>query len=256
MNYGETLVEWYLRLNGFFLVRNFVLHDTGNERTADWDLLAIRFPHVYEAIGGTLDDWDHRTFESWDFALSEQIIGLMVEVKTGELDTTEISKITENKFSNRRIRRALERIGMFNEQQRELMLQGLQAQKAFSLSDLPYRVGKVVIVKEAVMRQTAFKEKLSHAALSLSLEKVNEFILKRMDRARKQADRLYFPDELMQYIAWSQRLYLCTFRLSRLKRRTGRIRSRVGLPIGTAHEATPGRAVDGGAGFRVAPRQW
>jgi hypothetical protein len=26
MNYGETLTYWYLRLNGFFLLRNFVLH--------------------------------------------------------------------------------------------------------------------------------------------------------------------------------------------------------------------------------------
>ncbi len=26
MNYGETLAYWYLRLNGFFPLRNFVLH--------------------------------------------------------------------------------------------------------------------------------------------------------------------------------------------------------------------------------------
>jgi hypothetical protein len=26
MNYGETLAYWYLRLNGFFLLQNFVLH--------------------------------------------------------------------------------------------------------------------------------------------------------------------------------------------------------------------------------------
>lgn len=28
MNYGEDAVYWYLRLNGFFSVTNFVLHPT------------------------------------------------------------------------------------------------------------------------------------------------------------------------------------------------------------------------------------
>lgn len=78
MNYGETLVKWYLRLNGFFLIRNFVLHYVGTRRTSDWDLLAVRFPHVYETIGGTRDDWDNGRFEQWGFALSKHIIGLMI----------------------------------------------------------------------------------------------------------------------------------------------------------------------------------
>ncbi len=51
MNYGETLTYWYLRLNGFFLLRNFVLHPSyesegTNNQAADSDLLAVRFPHV------------------------------------------------------------------------------------------------------------------------------------------------------------------------------------------------------------------
>jgi hypothetical protein len=69
MNYGETLAYWYLRLNGFFPLRNFVLHplngSEANDRyTADSDLLAIRFPYVYEEIGGQPEDWDSR-FSSW-----------------------------------------------------------------------------------------------------------------------------------------------------------------------------------------------
>jgi hypothetical protein len=52
MNYSETLSYWYLRLNGFFLLRNFVLHPPyingrDYEQVADSDLLAIRFPYVY-----------------------------------------------------------------------------------------------------------------------------------------------------------------------------------------------------------------
>ena len=55
MNYGETLAYWYLRLNGFIPMRNFVLHPSVNatdKNSADSDLLAVRFLHVYEEIGG------------------------------------------------------------------------------------------------------------------------------------------------------------------------------------------------------------
>jgi hypothetical protein len=208
MNYGETLVEWYLRLNGFFLIRNFVLHDTGEERTADWDLLAVRFPYVYEMVGGQYNDWDNTKFEHWGFTLSEQIIGLMVEVKTGKLKTEEISEIAQDKFSDQRIQRALERMGMFNTQQVARMKQGLQTQKVFSLNDLPYYIGKVVVVKQAVMRQAAFRQHLSNVVLTISLEEVNTFITDRMDRyrTRKQGDRMSFSNELIQYIAWSKGL--------------------------------------------------
>lgn len=60
---------------------------------------------------------------------------------------------------------------------------------------------------------------------------------------------------LVKLVEEIEELYLCTFWLSRLKQRKAHIRSRVGRQIGTVHEAKPGRCVDGGAGFRVAPRQ-
>lgn len=36
MNYGETLAYWYLRLNGFFLLNNFVVHRTPGNQKAPW----------------------------------------------------------------------------------------------------------------------------------------------------------------------------------------------------------------------------
>lgn len=85
MNYAETLAYWYLRLNGFFPLKNFVLHSSRREERlgregaeqnegyipgADCDLIAVRFPHVYEEIGGqprqeeaiedNEGDWDKR----------------------------------------------------------------------------------------------------------------------------------------------------------------------------------------------------
>jgi len=66
MNYGETLAYWYLRLNGFFPLKNFVMH-MPEERTqhSDCDLLAVRFPLVSEDVGGGPDDWDAQRFAHW-----------------------------------------------------------------------------------------------------------------------------------------------------------------------------------------------
>ncbi len=59
MNYGEGLAYWYLRLNGFFPLRNFVVHrHSGHRRRSDVDVLAVRPPQVYEEIGGQQGDWD------------------------------------------------------------------------------------------------------------------------------------------------------------------------------------------------------
>jgi hypothetical protein len=53
-NTFEQLAYWYLRLNGYFTVQNFVLHPEkdGSQRT-EADLLAVRFPYHSEEINGT-----------------------------------------------------------------------------------------------------------------------------------------------------------------------------------------------------------
>lgn len=57
-NYEEELAYWYLRLNRFFVIDNFIYHRTENNRTGDADLIALRLPYVKELKGGTLGDWD------------------------------------------------------------------------------------------------------------------------------------------------------------------------------------------------------
>lgn len=66
VNFAEEIAYWYLRLNGFLLLQNFVLHRMGRgpqRGTADSDLLAIRFPYVYEEIGGQDHDWDQKNLK-------------------------------------------------------------------------------------------------------------------------------------------------------------------------------------------------
>jgi hypothetical protein len=47
----ERLAYWYLRLNGFLTIENFVVHpDTGGNQRTDADLLAVRFGHRAENL--------------------------------------------------------------------------------------------------------------------------------------------------------------------------------------------------------------
>jgi hypothetical protein len=52
-NFAEEICYWYFRLNGFFLLENYVLHrsDTNSSHYADIDLLGIRTKNVKEEVG-------------------------------------------------------------------------------------------------------------------------------------------------------------------------------------------------------------
>lgn len=54
---AEEFASWYLRLNGFLTIPNFVLHPNrpGPQRT-DADIIGIRFPFRKEFPGGDVDD--------------------------------------------------------------------------------------------------------------------------------------------------------------------------------------------------------
>ena len=86
-NYGERLVYWYLRLQGFCLVENFVLHrrtiDDKDIHSADADLLAIRLSGSCEEIDGERlepDPWleQELQFDSRHVALIVQVLGNVV----------------------------------------------------------------------------------------------------------------------------------------------------------------------------------
>lgn len=81
---AEKVAYWYLRLNGFFQIENFVVHPErrGSQRT-DADLLAVRFPFRAERL---LDDPnDTMTDDVQRLALSgDQIDIVIAEVKTNQ----------------------------------------------------------------------------------------------------------------------------------------------------------------------------
>ena len=65
----ERLAYWYLRLNGFLTIENFIVHDEGGQaQRTDVDLVALRFPNRREALRGYGDQakWmaDDRRFSN------------------------------------------------------------------------------------------------------------------------------------------------------------------------------------------------
>lgn len=88
LNSSEEQSYWYLRLNGFFLIDNFVIHKSKNiDYSADADLIGIRTPFVYEEIGGQSKDWDKTLFQNFD---TKSLIGIICQVKGGAIGDKEL----------------------------------------------------------------------------------------------------------------------------------------------------------------------
>jgi len=191
-NFAEELTYWYLRFNGFFLLSNFVLHCLGHENqrdTADFDLLAIRFPYVYERVGGQTQDWDKERFSSWGLNIDENSLAFMVEVKSGK-------RASKNKvkraFTSERLEKALYRFGIFTQEEVLRVAKELESQEYIEKSSW-------VIAKLAVT-----EKEVRGPWLNLTLNEVDKFIRKRIEYYPKDKylDRTYFPNILIQYLSW------------------------------------------------------
>ncbi|MCX9011945.1 MAG: hypothetical protein OIN66_12580 [Candidatus Methanoperedens sp.] len=105
-NYGEELAYWYLRLNGFFPITDFVFHSVrnGNQNSynADADILAIRPPNAHEKID---DDMLECDIEIVDNNEDSKNIFVYCEVKTGDYDIPKL-------FPEERIKYSLRRFGL------------------------------------------------------------------------------------------------------------------------------------------------
>lgn len=77
----DSAAEWFLRLNGFFTILNFVVHPVeqaeGTVQRTDADVLGVRFLHRQEIVGGK-PLIDHPAFQD----LSRPVF-VIAEVKAG-----------------------------------------------------------------------------------------------------------------------------------------------------------------------------
>ncbi|OIQ60533.1 hypothetical protein [Neomoorella thermoacetica] len=192
MNYAEVLVYWYLRLNGFFLIENFVLHSSNSrKKSADADLLGIRLPHVYETIGGQEQDWDYKKFQLWNIDLSKDYLAVIVQVKSGQ--NPKKDKVMRA-FNYERLVSAVKRCGMFP--------CSMASEIANKLEMLPkVHQNEWTIIKLAVLEKT-----IKGPWYILYFSEMESFIINRLKAYsnEKYRDRIFFPDHLIQYIAWKQ----------------------------------------------------
>ncbi len=191
-NYGEELAYWYLRLNGFFPLADFVVHDHLRSRrgdpyrtyTGDCDLLAVRPPHVSEEVGGQEDDWDPVLFSRLDLSCT---LGLVCEVKTGRFADVDI-------LSGEKVEYAVRRLGFFRGTGKAEA--ALSDGPIYSSTEIRYQVAKLLIAdRDAAPSDRYLFVSLGHARAFLRgrVEKYKE---------RKVADRMFFPSTLMQELIW------------------------------------------------------
>lgn len=186
-NYGEELAYWYLRLNGFFPITNFVIHRDATLRgsqNSDADIVAIRPPNVYEDVGGAPQDWDGKLQEIFDF---DRTIGLICQVKTGTV---------EGLFAEPSIQYTVDRLGLrLTEQERISFL----TEPVVTL-DEHRQIGKLLIADKR-------PGKYSHVPF-IQLRHVREFIRERMRTYidAKYGARFFFNSSLIQELIWEVKL--------------------------------------------------
>lgn len=202
-NYAEQLAYWYLRLNGFFLVSNYVYHQIQEDEkarayNADADLLAIRPPYYFEEISHREKDqqgrWHylHAPLDSdgWFAEFQTRWIGAIVEVKGS--DEANINQV-KRAFTKGRLRISLNRLGLTYRMEdgvKDLLRKGW------------FDYGEGIIFKIVFSQRP-----LDGHWKNILLDEADEFIIDRMTDAHnylaKTGSRYFFPSELIQYMIWS-----------------------------------------------------
>lgn len=193
-NYAERLAYWFLRLNGFFLVENYVI-DSSHSR-AEHDLLAVRLPYAEETIrGAKVEPYDLFRERGKLGAYRDVILGLVVQVKGGR-PSAGGAQHPGPAFDEGRMRHALKRIGATCDE--KILEEAIDVLCAKARSKPVYRgdgfaFAKVLIAARPPERPRSY--------CSVPLDDVKEYVRKRMRAsAQKESHWHYFKDPLLQYI--------------------------------------------------------
>lgn len=188
-NFGEELAYWYFRLNGFFLIDDFVLHkaDLDGNNNADSDLVGIRNPHTYERIG--LDDVNDNCPVLNEIIpdLRENQVAIICEVKAGTVSPT-------IRLGDRdRIRYVLRRIGTIPLEGIDDVAEELSNKRSGTYDGMS--IHKIVISNHKI-DEPGFAH--------IPLAAVDDFIWTKF--TKYYTDKIpawtYFPSSLMQYFMW------------------------------------------------------
>ncbi|AEM73706.1 hypothetical protein [Caldicellulosiruptor acetigenus] len=189
-NYAEELAYWYFRLNGFFVLENYVLdrNQQKENKAYETDIIAVRFPYVYEEIGGREDDW-HKDLKNMIPKFEENIIGVICEVKSGEDGYS-----NNDLFIEPKLKRCLQRLGFYKSGSNEFKNAYEQL-----LNNSSYCYKKCTIVKILISPKRHKGEKFKNILLS----DIDSFITERIKKySEKYSDRNFFNSNLIQYKIW------------------------------------------------------
>lgn len=180
MNSSEELAYWYLRLNGFFPLTNFVVHrHQAAQHRSDIDVLAVRLPHVFEEVGGQPTDWDPFLMGRLPF---EQVVAVICEVKTGAFDREKI-------FRPEQVKPAVARLGIWPRARVDTITEQLNAEA--SVASPEGVVCKLLVTEEASE---------SESYLNRTVPDLETFIDDRIARYpfEKYGSRMFFSAGLFQ----------------------------------------------------------
>ncbi len=142
---AEQLTYWYLRLNGFLTIRNFIVHpDWGSEQRTEADILGVRFPYRAELKPKPMID------DVPFIRVTDKPFIIMAEVKTSVCDLN----------------------GPWKEPQKENLQRVLRAVGAFPESDIE-------TAAKAIYTLGVFSNNAYHISLACFGESVNSRISKK-----------------------------------------------------------------------------
>ncbi|ASS75202.1 hypothetical protein CIG75_09555 [Tumebacillus algifaecis] len=186
-NFAEELAYWYFRLNGFFLIENYVLHRQGHEMpyNADIDLLGVRHKYSYEAVERRQFDPDPNLMRHFQ---PNKHIGILCEVKSGNATPANI-----NLSKKERLLSAVERIGFFSRDKSDAIASDLVHKK--TSAGTYHQVGKILLTKDGIQRDDF---------ICLKLLDVEQFLIAHLQKnlREKAGGKLFFPAGLIQYLMW------------------------------------------------------
>lgn len=180
MNYAEEAAFWYLRLNGFFPITNFVVHKSrGVLHTTDCDVLGVRLPFVFEEVGGRDDDWDDFLRQNLNFA---EPSGVICQVKSGDYAVADL-------FPLPALRYTVGRMGFVPTDDVADVADALVRQPVVTLAN-GTQIAKLLVARQE--KQGPF--------LTRGLTGVEEFLRARITKYPKEkyADRMFFGPVLFQ----------------------------------------------------------
>jgi hypothetical protein len=204
MNYAETLAYWYLRLNGFFPLSRFVLHPRGPvQHVGDCDLLAIRPRHVYEPVGGEVDDWDASLFEAFECWNAEEDgrgpnkhCAVIVQCKGG--NSRDLGEV-DQWFRSEHLQYAIDRAGIVSREHAGELARRLEGQTVVDAGD--WNIGKLLIIERSPEGRHA------RPWHEMSVRDATAFIHWRFRHYNFEKHEAWdkFPSDLIQQMIWRHR---------------------------------------------------